>query len=80
NLKQIESAKEQWAMDTGAASTATPVQADLTPTFLKKWPSGPVAGTYTPNDMSTLPDFSGKNADDFQNPATRAAAIAAAGL
>ena len=29
NLKQIESAKEQWAMDTKAAPTATPVDADL---------------------------------------------------
>src|SRR5688572_11854846 len=31
NLKQIESAKEQWAMDTKAAPTATPTAADLYP-------------------------------------------------
>ncbi|MBL8067971.1 MAG: prepilin-type N-terminal cleavage/methylation domain-containing protein [Armatimonadetes bacterium] len=82
NLKQIESAKEQWAMDTGAASTATPTSADLTPTYLKKWPVGPVgAGTdYVANDMATLPTFKGKNSDDFQDAATKAAAIAAAGL
>src|SRR5436853_7583979 len=29
NLKQIEAAKEQWAMDTRAASTATPASSDL---------------------------------------------------
>ena len=29
NLKEIESAKEQWAMDTKAASTATPGTTDL---------------------------------------------------
>src|SRR5437762_7652724 len=29
NLKQIESAKEQWAMDTKAAATATPGTTDL---------------------------------------------------
>jgi prepilin-type N-terminal cleavage/methylation domain-containing protein len=82
NLKQIEAAKEQWAMDTGASSTASPANADLTPTFLKKWPSGPVGdGTdYVANDMATLPTFKGKNSDDFQNSATKAAAITAAGL
>src|SRR5437899_4227992 len=29
NLKQVESAKEQWAMDTKAAATATPGSTDL---------------------------------------------------
>jgi prepilin-type N-terminal cleavage/methylation domain-containing protein len=80
NLKQIESAKEQWAMDTGAASTATPTSADLVPNYVKKWPSGPVSGTYAANNMSTLPTFAGKNANDFQDAATKAAAITAAGL
>ena len=82
NLKQIEAAKEQWAMDTGAASTATPASTDLAPTYLKKWPVGPVgaASDYVAGDMATLPTFKTKNADDFQDPATKAAAIAAAGL
>jgi hypothetical protein len=30
--------------------------------------------------MATLPTFKGKNSDDFQNSATKAAAITAAGL
>ena len=80
NLKQIEAAKEQWAMDTGAASTATPTQANLSPDYVKRWPSGPVAGVYAPNAMAVLPTFQGRNADQFQDPATKAASIAAAGL
>ena len=82
NLKQIESGKEQWAMDTGAASTATPTSADLAPNYIKKWPVGPVgAGTdYVANAMNAAPTFKGKTADDFQDATTRAAAITAAGL
>ncbi len=83
NLKQIESAKEQWAMDTGAASTATPtIAGDLVPNYLKKAPSGPVgvATDYVANAMSTLPTFKTVNADQFQDPATKATAISTAGL
>lgn len=82
NLKQIESAKEQWAMDTGAASTATPTSADLEPTYIKKWPVGPVgAGTdYVAGAMNAAPTFKGKSAADFQDATTKDAAIAAAGL
>jgi len=57
NLKQIEAAKEQWAMDTKAATTATPTFADLVgPTkYIKSTPVCPSNGTYTVNDMSTDP-------------------------
>lgn len=47
NLRQIEAAKEQWAMETNQASTATPAQGDLMPTYMKSWPACPAAGTYT---------------------------------
>lgn len=82
NLKQIEAAKEQWAMDTGAASTASPTSTDLTPDYMKKWPLGPVGtgADYLANDMNSAPTFKGQSADLFQDPATRDAAIAAAGL
>src|SRR5215208_315756 len=55
NLKQIESAKEQWAMDTKAAPTATPVDADLygANQYLKTTPECPAGGTYTIGDMAT---------------------------
>ena len=57
NLKQIESAKEQWAMDTKAAPTATPVDADLygADKYLKTTPECPGGGTYTIGDMATRP-------------------------
>src|ERR1041384_3968377 len=41
NLKQIEAAKEQWCMDTKAATTATPGSSDLygTDKYVKNTPS-----------------------------------------
>jgi prepilin-type N-terminal cleavage/methylation domain-containing protein len=62
NLKQIESAKEQWAMDTRAAPTATPTANDLCgPTLYIKaaavgtLPQCPSNGAYTIGDMATRP-------------------------
>ena len=57
NLKQIESAKEQWAMDNKAATNATPGATDLygTSAYLRTTPSCPSGGTYTIGDMSTRP-------------------------
>jgi prepilin-type N-terminal cleavage/methylation domain-containing protein len=57
NLKQIEAAKEQWAMETKAASTATPAATDLygTDKYLKNTPACPSGGTYTIGDMATRP-------------------------
>src|ERR1041384_3294247 len=49
NLKQIESAKEQWAMDTKAATNASPGTSDLygTSNYIRSTPSCPSGGTYT---------------------------------
>ncbi|MCA0362013.1 MAG: prepilin-type N-terminal cleavage/methylation domain-containing protein [Armatimonadetes bacterium] len=82
NLKQLAAAKEQWAMEMRASSTATPTQAQLVPNFLKKWPEGPVGvpTDYVARRMDLPPTFKGRTADQFQNPATRAASITAAGL
>jgi len=38
NLKQIQGAIQVWAIDTGAASTATPTSANLVPNYIKVWP------------------------------------------
>ena len=38
NLKQIQGAVQVWAIDTGAASTATPTSANLVPGYIKVWP------------------------------------------
>lgn len=58
NLKQIEAAKEQWAMESGQGATATPTSANLAPAYLKSWPSCPTSGVYTIGDMSTRPTCS----------------------
>src|SRR5437660_2144114 len=57
NLKQIEAAKEQWAMDTKAAPTATPGTTDLygTSAYIKSTPSCASGGTYTIGDLNTRP-------------------------
>jgi prepilin-type N-terminal cleavage/methylation domain-containing protein len=57
NLKQIESAKEQWAMDTKAATNATPAAADLygASAYIRNAPACPSNGTYTIGDMATRP-------------------------
>lgn len=61
NLKQIESAKEQWAMETGQVSSAVPTEAQLVPDYIKAWPTGPVTGTYLPNAVNATPTFIGKD-------------------
>src|ERR1041385_1868053 len=57
NLKQIESAKEQWAMDTKAAATATPGSTDLygPSSYTRNTPTCASGGTYTIGDMNTRP-------------------------
>src|SRR5947208_399686 len=57
NLKQIESAKEQWAMDTKAATTATPGATDLygATNYVRTTPACPSGGAYTINNMATRP-------------------------
>jgi prepilin-type N-terminal cleavage/methylation domain-containing protein len=63
NLKQIDSAKQQWAMDTKAGSTASPATTDLTPTYVRAFPSCPESGTYTIDTIANLPSCSiGANA------------------
>lgn len=55
NLRQIEAAKEQWAMENRMGPTDTPVQGDLSPTYMKAWPSCPSGGNYTIGNVQTAP-------------------------
>ena len=65
NLKQIDSAKQQWAMDQKMGSTASPGTGDLSPTYVRSYPTCPESGTYTINDIDDLPTCSiGANATD----------------
>ena len=53
NLKRIESAKEQWAMETKKLDGAACDMTDLVPAYVKTTPSCPTAGTYTVGAVGT---------------------------
>ena len=57
NLRQIDGAKQQWALENKMATTDTPVTTDLVGTdkYLKVAPSCPANGSYTFNNCSTWP-------------------------
>ena len=57
NLKQVEAAKEQWAMDNKAAASATPAMTDLvgSTAYIKATPVCPSSGTYTVGAMTADP-------------------------
>ncbi|MHB8519399.1 MAG: competence type IV pilus major pilin ComGC [Limisphaerales bacterium] len=56
NLRQIDGAKEQWALENKATTGATPGTTDVQ-VYLKgnNFPSCPGGGNYTLGDMSTSP-------------------------
>jgi prepilin-type N-terminal cleavage/methylation domain-containing protein len=60
NLKQIDSAKEQWAMDNKKTSADTPGDADLygADKYVKSAPACPSSGTYTIAAVGTAPTCS----------------------
>ena len=71
NLKQVDSAKEQCAMDKGAATGNSTLcdQAALTNAttgYMKAWPTGPVTGDCVANAIGTAPTFGGKTADAWK--------------
>jgi prepilin-type N-terminal cleavage/methylation domain-containing protein len=55
NLRQIQAAKEQWAMANNQGPTATPAGQTLCPTLFSMRPTCPSGGTYTIGNMSTNP-------------------------
>jgi type II secretory pathway pseudopilin PulG len=61
NLRQIDGAKQQWALETKQATNATPLISDISP-YLKNSVTCPAGGagatlgsSYTLNDVSTKP-------------------------
>ena len=63
NLRQIDGAKERWAMETGKIS-GDPCNggADLVPEYIKSYPlNTPVTGAYVANPVGTEPSFLGKS-------------------
>jgi type II secretory pathway pseudopilin PulG len=60
NLRQIEAAKEQAAMELHMVGTDVPTQAQLSPDYIKSWPQCPssAAPTYSINAINTNPTCS----------------------
>ncbi|MGQ9658022.1 MAG: competence type IV pilus major pilin ComGC [Fimbriimonadales bacterium] len=58
NLRQIQAAKEQWALVNRRPGTATPSWANLVPQFLQRQPQCPSGGTYTLRNVRTRPTCS----------------------
>jgi prepilin-type N-terminal cleavage/methylation domain-containing protein len=59
NLRQVDSAKQQWALENRKTDSDTPGQADLAP-YIKNllFPACPAGGSYTINAVSTDPTCS----------------------
>jgi len=61
NLKQIDSAKEQWAMESGAPNGAAVNMSDVAGVYIRGPVSGPTCpggGTYTLNPIGSNPTCS----------------------
>lgn len=55
NLKQIDAAKEQWAMDNNKSNGDACEMTNLVPNYLKSTPSCPSGGTYTVGNVGANP-------------------------
>ena len=62
NLRQIDGAKQQWALENHQISTASPASTVLMPYLGRgtagSWPTCPANGSYTINNVSTAPTCS----------------------
>lgn len=55
NLRQIDTAKVQYAMDAKLAKDAPVAWLNLTPDYIKSQPACPAGGVYTPGAIDTNP-------------------------
>jgi len=58
NLKQMDSAKEQWAMENNKTTGDAAAWADIVPNYVKAQPSCPSGGAYTVDVIGTNPSCS----------------------
>ena len=57
NLRQLDAAKNQWALEKGKKSGDVPTKEDLMP-FLRSWPVCPAGGAYTIGSVGESPTCS----------------------
>src|SRR5579871_5509430 len=67
NLKQIDSAKQQYAMAQGLVNGAAVNDATaLVPQYMNAWPTGPInPSVYAANTVGSNPTFNGQDADYY---------------
>ena len=58
NMRQIDSGKQQWAIENNEVGTATPSSAQVGVYIRGGFPSCPAKGTYTINNVDTPPSCS----------------------
>lgn len=58
NMRQIDSGKQQWALETRQSGTPTPSTANVGDYVRGGYPNCPASGTYTINDVNTAPSCS----------------------
>src|SRR5271167_2540056 len=61
NLRIIDQAKQQWGLEKGQLTTATPLSSDIVPYLGRTgtvMPAEPLGGTYDINALSVTPDCS----------------------
>ena len=87
NLAQINAAKEQWAMDSGAVTgSACNIVTNLVPGYIPTEPVGPITGTggdengYAANAVGTDPTFNGNTATQWTTNCQADPTAAACGL
>lgn len=57
NLRQLEAAKDEWALENSKTNGATPTKEDLMP-YLHRWPVCPAGGAYSINPVGQPPTCS----------------------
>jgi prepilin-type N-terminal cleavage/methylation domain-containing protein len=63
NLRQIDGAKQQWALEQKKSDTDTPSTGEAGSYIKNGWPKCPAGGAYTMNDVATDPTCDGGNGD-----------------
>ena len=65
NLRQIDGAKEVWALDNKKVASDTPTDSDLigTDKYIKVKPTCPLHGIYSYNNMATTPTCNARSGD-----------------
>ncbi len=58
NLRQIDGAKQTWAVEQKKNSADTPTEQDLAPYLARNWPTCPAGGTYSINTIEEKPTCS----------------------